>query len=217
MKLDTYLSKSAELKALYNTVKQAFSKRRLVHHNWNHMQRDLAIAVLLGEAEKADMKIVLAGVLLHDIGRLHPELGENHHEAGAKVAPKYLRDAGFKGEEVEAVVHCVRAHGPRGLEEPRSLEAKVVYDVDVLSCSVGYVGVARVFSYFMREEGLGVKEMMAVPSGKMGPRKDFYTKTGRKLGEKGLRKARRFWEELRRELREEELKVKDIIPDYEGD
>jgi hypothetical protein len=32
-----------------------------------------------------------------------------------------------------------------------SLEAKVVYGVSVLSCSVGYVGVARVFSYFMRE------------------------------------------------------------------
>jgi hypothetical protein len=103
------------------------------------------------------------------------------------------------------------------LEEPKSLEAKVVYDVDVLSCSVGYVGVARVFSYFMREEGLGVKGMLAVPSGKKGPRKDFYTETGRKLGEKGLRKARRFWEELRQELREEELKVKDIIPDYKGD
>jgi len=217
MKLPEYLSKTTELRNLYDTVKRVFSRRGLTHHNWSHVERDLATAIVLGESEKADMKIVLAGVLLHDIGRLHPELGDNHHEAGAKIAPKYLRDAGFKGEEVEAVVHCVRAHGPRGLEEPKSLEAKVVHDVGVLSCSVGYVGVARVFSYFMREEGLGVKEMMAVPSGKKGPRKDFYTETGRKLGEKGLRKARRFWEELRRELREEELKIKDIIPDYEGD
>jgi uncharacterized protein len=188
-------------------VQRDFSAKGLVHHNWSHIQRDLATAVILGEAEKADMKIVLASVLLHDIGRLYPELGDNHHKAGAKVAVKYLKRAGFSGRETEAVIHCIRSHSPRGLEEPKSLEAKVVYDVDVLSCSVGYLGVARVFSYFMREEGLGVKEMMTLPSGKSGPREDFYTETGRRLGEEGLQKAWRFWEELREELKKEDEKL----------
>ena len=217
MKLDGYLSQITELRTLYNMVKQNFSARELVHHNWSHIQRDLARAIIIGETEKANMKIVLASVLLHDIGRLYPELGDNHYEAGAKIAPKYLQDAGFKDREIETIIHCINAHGPRGLKEPKSLEAEVVYDVDVLSCSVGYIGVARVFDYFMREEGLGVKEMMALPGGKKGPREDFYTKTGRMLGEKGFQKARRFWEELREELKEEERKVKDIILDYEGD
>ncbi len=217
MKLDGYLSQISELRTLYNIVKQSFSTRGLVHHNWSHIQRDLAMAIIIGEAEKADMKIVLASVLLHDIGRLSPSSGYNHYEAGAKTAPKYLQDAGFTDREIETIIHCIKAHGPRGLEEPKSLEAEVVYDVDVLSCSVGYLGVARVFDYFMREEGLGVKEMMALPSGKKGPREDFYTKTGRMLGEKSFQKARRFWEELREELKEEERKVKDIILDYEGD
>lgn len=217
MKLDGYLSQISELRTLYDIVKQNFSARGLVHHNWSHIHRDLARAIVIGAAEKADMKIVLASVLLHDIGRLYPELGDNHYEAGAKTAPKYLQDAGFTDREIETIIHCIKAHGPRGLEEPKSLEAEVVYDMDVLSCSVGYIGVARVFDYFMREEGLGVKEMMALPGGKKGPREDFYTKTGRMLGEKGFQKARRFWEELREELKEEERKVKDIILDYEGD
>lgn len=217
MKLDGYLPEITELRTLYNMVKQNFSTRGLVHHNWSHIKRDLARAIIIGEAEKADMKIVLASVLLHDIGRLYPELGDNHYEAGAKTAPKYLQDAGFTDIEIKAIIHCIKAHGPRGLEEPKSLEAKVVYDVDVLSCSVGYIGVARVFDYFMREEGLGVKEMMAIPSGKKGPREDFYTKTGRMLSEKGLQKAERFWKELGDELKEEERRVRDIIPDYEGD
>lgn len=217
MKLDSYLSQTTELRALYNKVKQIFSSRGLVHHNWSHIQRDLARAIIIGVAEKADMKIVLASVLLHDIGRLHTQLGENHYEAGAKIAPKYLQDAGFTEREIEAIIHCIKAHSLRGLEKPKSLEAKVVYDVDVLSCSVGYIGVARVFDYFMREEGLGVKAMMTIPSGKKGPRKDFYTKTGRMLGEKDFQKALRFWEELREELEEEERKVRDIIPDYEAD
>jgi HD superfamily phosphodiesterase len=131
------------------------------------------------------MKIVLASVLLHDIGRLYPKLGDNHHEAGAKIAPKYLKDAGFTDKEIEAIIHCIRAHGPRGLEEPKSLEAKVVYDIDALSCSVGYLGVARVFSYFMREEGLSVKETMMVPSGRKGPREDLAKKVCKRHGDSG--------------------------------
>lgn len=216
MKLDYYLSRFAELKALYEAARRTFSKRGLVHHNWNHIQRDLARAILIGEAEKAEMKIVLASVLLHDIGRLHPELGKDHHTVGAKAAPRYLKDAGFTSKETAAIIHCIRAHGPRGLEEPKTLEAEVAYDVDVLSCSVGYIGVARVFDYFMREEGFSVKEMTTIPSGSKGPREDF-TETGRTLGEKGFRKAMMFWEELRKELEREERNVREIIPDYEGD
>jgi HD superfamily phosphodiesterase len=80
MKLDEYLSQSSELRVLYQMVKQDFSMRGLVHHNWHHILRDLARAIIVGEAEKANMKIVLAGVLLHDIGRLYPDLGSDHHE-----------------------------------------------------------------------------------------------------------------------------------------
>lgn len=217
MKLDYYLSQFGDLKALYKLVKQDFLKKGLVHHNWHHILRDLARAVIIGESEKANMKIVLASVLLHDIGRLYPDLGSDHHEAGAIKAPEYLKKAGFRSEEVSEITHCIRAHGPRGTEEPKTLEAKVVYDADVLSCSVGYIGVARVFDYFMREEKMGVKDMMEIPSGKKGPRRDFYTKTGKAMGTVGLKRARRFWQELRRELKEEERIVKNIIPKYKGE
>lgn len=217
MKLNYYLSKFVELKALCKLVKQDFLATGLIHHNWQHILRDLARAVKLGEAEKAKMKIVLASVLLHDIGRLYPESGNDHHEAGAVKAPEYLKKAGYKTREINQIVHCIRAHGPRGTEEPKTLEAKVVYDVDVLSCSVGYVGVARVFDYFMREENIGVEDMMEIPSGKKGLRLDFYTKTGKTMGGEGLKKALRFWEELRHELKKEERTVRKIVPEYEGD
>lgn len=217
MKLNDHLSQSSELRVLYQIVEKDFSTRGLVHHNWHHILRDLAMAIIIGEAEKANMKIVLASVLLHDIGRLYPDLGSDHHEVGAIKAQEYLRKAGFKTEDISKVTHCIRAHGPRGLEEPKTLEAKVVYDVDVLSCSVGYLGVARVFDYFMRKEKMGVKEMMEIPSGIKGPRKDFYTKTGKSIGLEGLKKAHTFWKELRRELKKEEQAVKKIIQDYKGD
>jgi len=217
MKLRDYLSKFAELQTLYNAVKQDFLTKGLVHHNWNHILRDLAKGIIIGEKEGANMKIVLAGILLHDIGRLYPEVNKDHHSAGAEISLKYLKEAGYTEKESGEVVHCIRSHGPRGIEEPRTLEAKVCFDVAVLSCSVGYIGVARVFSYFMREEGMNIKQMIEIPSGRKGPRKDFYTGTGRRLGEEGLKKARNFWKELSREFVEEEKVIKKIIPDYEGD
>lgn len=128
-----------------------------------------------------------------------------------------MKEAGFKSEEISRITHCIRAHGPRGTEEPKTLEAKVVYDVDVLSCSVGLMGVARVFDYFMREEKMGVKDMMKIPSGKKGTRQDFYTKKGEVMGKEGLERARDFWKELRHELKEEERTVEGIIPEYRGD
>jgi HD superfamily phosphodiesterase len=217
MKLEYYLSKYAELKTLYELVKRDFSSKNLVHHNWNHVLRDLARGIMVGKAEGASMKPVLAGVLLHDIGRLHPEKGEDHYVVGAKVAPEYLRKAGFTKKESEEIIHCIRSHGPRGLEEPKTLEAKVCYDVDVLSCSCGNVGVARVFHYFIAEENFTIKQMMQIGSDKKGTRKSFYTETGRKLGQKDYLKAAKFWKELDEKLTEEEQSIKKIIPQYNGD
>ena len=103
MRLDYYFSKYAGLKALYELVKHDFFAKGLIHHNWNHVLRDLARGIVIGEAEGANMKIVLAGALLHDIGRLYPEEGEDHHTLGAKVAPNYLMKAGFTKSEIKEI------------------------------------------------------------------------------------------------------------------
>ena len=175
MKFNEYLSKFEELNALYEAVKQDFAVKGRVHHNWNHVQRDLAKGIIIGEKEKANMKIVLASVLLHDIRRLYPELGKGPHSIGTKVAPMYLENAGFTEEEIKEIVHCVRSYTSRAPEEPKTLEAKVSYDVDVFSCGLGYLGAARVFDFFMREMGIGVKKIVKMPSGRREGRKDFYT------------------------------------------
>jgi HD superfamily phosphodiesterase len=217
MNLNEYLSKSVELRTLYKIVKQDFIVKGLVHHNWNHVRRDLARGIIIAEKEQANMKIVLAGILLHDIGRLYPKVSKDHYSAGAKRAPKYLKKAGCTDEEIKKIVHCIRSHGPRALLAPKTKEAKVCYDVDVLSCSVGYLGVARVFDYFMREMGMNVKQMVELPSGRRGKRKDFYTETGKMMGEGGLLKAKDFWKKLEKEFAQQEREVKKVISNYVGD
>jgi HD superfamily phosphodiesterase len=217
MQLNSYLSKYPELRALYTSVEQDYIERSLIHHNWQHNLRNLARGILIGELERANIKIVLAAILVHDIGRLHHEAGQDHHAAGAAIAPSFLIKSGFTEPEIEEICHCIRAHGPRGIEEPITLSAKVCYDVDVLSCSVGFTGVARVFDYFMREEGMSVKQMVEIPSGRRGIRQDFYTKTGRNMGAHGFKKAANFWQDLQQEFYKEESIVREIIPGYEVD
>jgi HD superfamily phosphodiesterase len=217
MELNKYLSESAELRTLYEIVRQDFMVKGLVHHNWNHVLRDLARGIIIGEKERGNMKIVLAGVLLHDIGRLYPKVSKDHYSAGGTIAPKYLKRAGFTGEEIKKIVHCIKSHGPRGLLAPKTKEAKVCYDVDVLSCSVGDLGVARVFDYFMREVGMNVKQMVEIPSGRRGKRKDFYTETGKMMGKEGLLKAKGFWKKLEKEFAQQQREMKKVIPEYEED
>jgi hypothetical protein len=96
MRLDAYLSKSAELKTLYDMVKQAFSERGLVHHDWNHVQRDLAMAVLLGEAEKADMKIVLAACCCMTSGGFIPSLETTTMKPERRLPPSICETPALK-------------------------------------------------------------------------------------------------------------------------
>lgn len=216
MKLDQYFSEFPELRIVYDQVQEEYVAKNPVHHNWTHVLRDLGKAILLGEGEEANMKIVIAGILLHDIGRLHPESDKEHYIVGAEVAPTYLQHAGFTAEEIKEVVHCVRCNGPRGVKNPETVEAQICYDVD-FGCAAGYVGVARAFHHFMGEADMTVRQMAEFPKERIVPEKDLYTKTGKIFVAEKLNKAKKFWETFDQEFAEEEKMIKQIIPDYKGD
>ncbi|MBU7031778.1 MAG: HD domain-containing protein [Theionarchaea archaeon] len=217
MNLHEYLLKFPELQLLYNRVKEKYEHEKPIHHNWTHVLRDLGKAILLGEREQVKMKIVIAGILLHDIGRLHPNPeGREHYEIGAHVAPGYLKGSEFTEEETDAVIHCVLSNGPRGRITPETREAQICYDVD-FSCSAGYVGVGRAFHHFMGEENMNVKQIAGVSKERIIPKKQLLTDAGREFYEGNLRKAKEFWEEYDKEVIKEEELIRKLIPDYESD
>lgn len=118
-------------------------------HGFDHIQRVYAMAQRIGTAEGADMEIVLAAALLHDIQGSHPAEDEraNHHFQSADLAADILREEGWTEERIQAVQHCIRAHRYRdNREPPATLEAKVLFDSDKLDV-LGAVGVARVIGY----------------------------------------------------------------------
>ena len=117
-------------------------------HGFDHVLRVVALADRIARAEGADVGIVRAAALLHDLTADNPDRA-SHHISGAERAREILFELGHPVERVDAVVHCVQMHRFRSVEQndaPLSLEAQVVFDADKLD-AIGAVGVARAFVY----------------------------------------------------------------------
>ena len=125
-----------EARRLYNADDTA--------HDFDHVLRVHALAMKIGEAEGADLEIVSAAALLHDVARREADrLGACHAKMGAARAREIL--SAHPPDKVEAVAAAIASHRFRQSVEPPSLEAKVLYDADKLD-AIGAVGVARAYA-----------------------------------------------------------------------
>jgi len=118
-------------------------------HGFDHIERVYRMAERLALAEGADLEIVHAAALLHDIEGSHPAGDEraNHHFQSSDIAAGILQKEGWSDERIAAVQHCIRAHRFRDdREPPATIEAKVLFDADKLDV-LGAIGVARVIGY----------------------------------------------------------------------
>ncbi len=111
-------------------------------HDFDHVLRVTALAERIAAAEGADLAVVRAAALLHDIGE--SEGRETHHLRGAARARELL--AGEPAAFVEAVAHAIEAHRFRANPVPRTLEAQCLSDADKLD-AIGAIGVARAYAY----------------------------------------------------------------------
>jgi len=116
-------------------------------HDFDHVLRVLALAERLAHAEGADVEIVRAAVLLHDVARTDEDeqQGDDHAHMAAKRARALLLARGIPPARAEAVAHAIAAHRFRGTTQPQTLEAQVVFDADKLD-SLGAIGVARAYA-----------------------------------------------------------------------
>jgi uncharacterized protein len=113
-------------------------------HDFDHVLRVHSLALKIAEAEGADVEIVSAAALLHDVARVEADrLGLCHAEMGAERAREFLR--AHPPKKVRAVVEAIASHRFRKSSEPPSLEAKVLYDADKLD-AIGAIGMARAYA-----------------------------------------------------------------------
>lgn len=195
-KLQTYLDNDANYKAIYEYTQQRFNEaEHLPAHNWAHAYRDTLNAIVVGEAENADMSIVLPAITMHDIGYLYGATGKTHGAVGADKLSEYLQQGGitYTSEVIGKIADCIRTHkGSMHNEKPESLEAKVVADADLLE-KFGPFGVyqnIRTFTEFNWPLEQSLERQNEIFN------LTLETETGKRLAEPGRQFVADFYKEL---------------------
>jgi uncharacterized protein len=179
-------------------------------HDFDHVLRVTALAVKLAQAEGADVEIVRAAALLHDIGL---DNGRTSHEEAAALRAREIL-AGQPEEAVQAVADAIRSHRFRAGPPPQTLEARCLFDADKLD-AIGAIGVARVFAFAGAhgqrlwaevspdyEEGASKEHTpvheFVVKLSRIKAR--LTTETGRLIGEERHARMVEFFQQLEREV-----------------
>jgi uncharacterized protein len=181
-------------------------------HGFSHVLRVYRLCERIGAAEGADLDVLRAAALLHDVEG-DVDLRENHHLAAADFAAGILREEGWQDESIHSVLHCIRSHRFRNrAEQPETIEAKVLFDADKID-AIGAVGVARAVAYAVRA-GMDVfapPSVQYLQTGELAPGESqtvaheylyklrhikdrLYTETGRSLAEERHRLMVVFFE-----------------------
>jgi len=113
-------------------------------HDFEHVLRVLRLVERIGQAEGADMTVLRAAALLHDVARAAEQAGGPcHAQAGAARAREILQ--GQDPVRVEAVAEAIASHRFRSSGTPASLEARILFDADKLD-AIGAIGIARAYA-----------------------------------------------------------------------
>lgn len=116
-------------------------------HDLQHILRVYKNAELIGKREGADMEVLLAAVLLHDIV-VYPKGSAKSSKSAddsADMAEKILKGYGVSKEKIDRISYCIRTHSYSRRLVPATLEGKILQDADRLD-ALGAIGIARTFS-----------------------------------------------------------------------
>lgn len=134
----------------YKEIKEIVQKElTCAAHSLDHVFRVYNLCLLISKYEKdVDMEVLIPAALLHDIARVKESkdnTGEvDHAVLGSIMAEDILRNLHYNEEKIEKIKHCISAHRFRTGNEPKTIEAKILFDADKLD-AIGAVGIARSF------------------------------------------------------------------------
>lgn len=116
-------------------------------HDWLHVSRVAKLALYIGKKEHADLFIVEAAALVHDL--IDVKLPDAARLSVSEVYER-LVSLGAGKDEAERIIHIITRMSFRDREklgkEPLSLEGEIVQDADRLD-AIGAVGIARAFMF----------------------------------------------------------------------
>jgi uncharacterized protein len=134
----------------YQKIKEIVEKELSCSaHDIEHVLRVYNLCLLLTKDEPdVDLDILKTAALLHDVARVKEDKDNSgnldHAILGAEMAEKILTDFNYSQDKIEAVKHCITAHRFRSGNEPKTIEAKILFDADKLDV-IGSIGIARTY------------------------------------------------------------------------
>ncbi len=166
----------------------------------DHVERMTTWCQRIGPAKGADMEVLVAGALLHDVGVVVDR--NTHYEVGRARAKEILHQVDFPDEKIAASLHVLESHSRYGGPAPKSVEARVGQDADALEY-IGAIGILRAlvrglhdgsfngkicdFPGFLRstinkvEETFHTKEAEAIGRSRLGYMKSFLERMEQEL------------------------------------
>ena len=107
------------------------------------------LCLLLSKYEKdVDLEVLIPAALLHDIARVEESEDKtgkiDHAVLGSEIAEGILENLEYEQEEIDKIKHCIVTHRFRTGNEPKTIEAKILFDSDKLDV-IGASGIARTF------------------------------------------------------------------------
>jgi uncharacterized protein len=116
-------------------------------HDFEHILRVYKNAEKICKTERADKKLVLSAVLLHDIISF-PKFDKRSKTASTKSAikaKKILKKFNFSMTEIKIIMDAIESHSFSKNKKPKTLEGKILQDADRLD-ALGSIGIARTFA-----------------------------------------------------------------------
>jgi len=170
------------LESVLNSLREQAKRRTKGYgcHSWDHAERVHDLCLLIGRREEANMEVLSAAALLHDIERSRE--GE-HALQSAREAEKILKGLGVPVSLSAKISEAIRTHSHSAGRTPPSLEAKILSDADKLD-AMGAVGIYRAFA-FAAERQVNLPEMLKHFDEKLLRLKDLmHTQSAQKLAQK---------------------------------
>lgn len=139
---------------------QEFVRTQHAHsdsHDYSHVFSVVRYSTMIAQGieEEVDPFVVLAGALLHDIGKTTNVFGHFHGLFGGSIAEEYLDGLEMNTKIRDRICRVVIRHTPTSGIPPDTPEEKIVYDADTLD-RLGLMGLLR---GFMGKEG-SMKEIL---------------------------------------------------------
>jgi len=195
------LATEKEAKSRYGTKSPSFNYR------WEHVTAVVTLAQKLADLTGADEDIVEAAAWLHDVRK---DEGNDHPAAGADFARDFLPKTDFPPQKIKHVARAISEHMGLWLDTPlKKLESQVLWDADKLA-KIGLTAalhwtcndIARAKSSYTTQDlidrGNGQDWLPKTVA-------SMHTKPARKAAQKRLKRYRKMWKKLQKELDGEDL------------